>query len=117
RMRNSRQRLPSDSERCQCLIAGDCRETLQEFVERGFFEIIEQRLDRHPRPDEHRRPTHNLRIAVHDFPWTHDSASLPCIIPRVLKGNFFRWTENSTRPRSRSLVRAITFVEKETRTI
>lgn len=41
---------------------------MQEFVESlAAFEIVEQRLHRHARPDEDRRASENFRIAVYEF--------------------------------------------------
>src|SRR5207302_2686292 len=50
-----------------CLFASDRREAFEELIERiPGFEVVEERLDRHARPDEHRGPAENLGMAVHD---------------------------------------------------
>jgi len=49
------------------LFARDRRKGFEKLVERiPGFEVVEERLDRHARPDEHRGPAENLGIAEHD---------------------------------------------------
>ena len=49
------------------LFASDRRKAFEELAKRiTGFEVVEQRFDRHARPDEHRGPAENLGIAEHD---------------------------------------------------
>src|SRR5947199_8056901 len=59
------------------LLTPDAREMIQEDVD-GFsaLEIVEEGLDRHPRPDEDRDPSQDLGIRMDDQLWFHKGASL-----------------------------------------
>lgn len=50
------------------MLPPDGRELPEELVQRGSrLQIVEQRLDGHPRTDEHRRTAQDLGVAVHDW--------------------------------------------------
>lgn len=68
RTRTSQQRSSRELEDGDGLVALDGWKLVQELVESlTAFEIVEQRLHRHARADEHRRAAENFRIAVYDF--------------------------------------------------
>jgi hypothetical protein len=49
------------------------------------FKIAEERLNRHPRADEDRRPTEDIRVAVDDLTeWRHRDCSVPQTISRFV---------------------------------
>ena len=51
-----------------CLLASDRGKALEKLVERiPRLEVVVQRLDGHPGPDENRSAAEDLRVAVYDW--------------------------------------------------